>query len=215
MVVFSAEYWTGRSCFDPSNSSIIVDRCPDWLNPAPFRAHLRHLICETGLTWRLIAAHADVASRAVHALLHGRRGGSVRRVHVSVARALVATSVESIAAAETDHADAHLPRQLVQGLLQLNHSEDLLRRFLTDDDLTQLTNPTIAYCLTATAVRAKACYDLLTSPASGRLHVTSPPADRSNVRSVNIHSGLDRKQAAEVSWRTRSSSSIAAANKPC
>ena len=76
--------------------------CPDWVCPGMFRDHVRALICETGLSWRLVAAHADVSPRVVRALLHGREGGRpLRQLHVSVARALAATSVESIQEAET------------------------------------------------------------------------------------------------------------------
>ena len=72
--------------------------CPDWVDAEPFRAHVRDLICETGLSWRLVAAHAGVAPRAVRSLLHGRRGYTLHRLHVSIARALTTTSIESIAA---------------------------------------------------------------------------------------------------------------------
>ena len=86
--------------------------CPDWVDAEPFRAHVRDLICETGLSWRLVAAHAGVAPRAVRSLLHGRRGYTLHRLHVSIARALTTTSIESIAADQHLVTDATATRQL-------------------------------------------------------------------------------------------------------
>ena len=90
--------------------------CPDWVDAEPFRAHVRDLICETGLSWRLVAAHAGVAPRAVRSLLHGRRGYTLHRLHVSIARALTTTSVESIADDQHLVTDATTTRQLLADL---------------------------------------------------------------------------------------------------
>lgn len=193
----------------------MTEPCPDWLDPAPFRAHVRALIGETGLSWRLLAAHAGVAPRVVYALLHGRRSGALRRIHVSVARALVATSTESIAAAETDRTDARIPRQLVQDLLRLGYPSTTLTRHLSDDDLGQLADHHLAYCRSATAIRAAACYDLLTSPMAAGQRVAPSEAAEPTV-SCGQHPGrLDRKRATGSPWRTGYSSSIAAPSKPC
>ena len=165
--------------------------CPDWVSPEVYRAHVRALICETRLSWRLVAAHAGVSPRAIRALLHGREGGQpLRQLHVSVARALVATSVESIAETAAAVVDAAPSRALLQALVRLGWSLEQLGSHLEAPDLELIG--TAPVCTGAAAMRVSACYDLLTghdARARGAAHTA---------RAVRVDSGqqpssLDRK----------------------
>lgn len=61
----------------------------DWVSAAPFRAHLRRLVHDTGLPWRAVALYAGVPPGLVRSLLLGRRGRPVRQVHPRAARSLL------------------------------------------------------------------------------------------------------------------------------
>ncbi len=87
-----------------------------WIEAAPFRAHLRHLITEYGLAWRTIAALAEVPDRCVHQLLHGRRGRPVPRVHPVVARRLYQLTGDSVQLARTTLMPAAATTVLLQVL---------------------------------------------------------------------------------------------------
>ena len=138
--------------------------CPDWVDAEPFRAHVRDLICETGLSWRLVAAHAGVAPRAVRSLLHGRRGYTLQRLHVSIARALTTTSIESIAADQHLVTDATTTRQLVADLRTAGHGPDLTHHLPSGDLAAQLE-----------AARGRpVADDVLRGPQPGGVHRVLP-----------------------------------------
>jgi hypothetical protein len=186
--------------------------CPDWVDAEPFRAHVRDLICETGLSWRLVAAHAGVAPRAVRSLLHGRRGYTLHRLHVSIARALTTTSIESIAADQHLVTDATTTRQLIADLRAAGHGPNLTHH-LQPGDLAQLDDPQAWRCSRGTAARVTACYDLLTTSPTGRGRVApaTPPAP--HVES-DPQMALDRKQTSGA-WTTGSSSATTAGRSEC
>lgn len=73
----------------------LVPRSDDWVDAAPFRAHLR-LLCETGLPWPVIALHAGLSVRHAHALLYGRRGRPVRRLPRPAACSLLQVTAEEL-----------------------------------------------------------------------------------------------------------------------
>lgn len=154
-----------------------------WVDPAPFRRHVRSLIAATGLSWRLIAAHANVAPRAVRSLLHGRHplGTPIQRIHITTARALMSLDLDDLTTADHHRACAGEPRHLLQTLLHLGYSPPQLTRWLTDDDLKVLSNPHEVWCSAGTSARVQACHDLLTeqptprtSASPRRQHPTSP-----------------------------------------
>ncbi len=177
--------------------------CPDWVDPEPFRDHVRTLICETGLPWRLIAAHAGVAPRAIRALLHGRPDGPIRRLHVSTARALAATSIDTIADAEKQPADSRPVHHLLRDLRRLGYPADTLETHLSASDLPDLSESRGWSCSRATAARITACYDLLTETRPPSRRVDEPPPDLQHVVCGQQHPPLDRKQ---TTWPIASSS---------
>lgn len=186
----------------------MTEPCPDWVDPEPFRTHLRSLICQTGLPWRVIAAHAGISPRAVRALLHGRRSGPVRRLHVSVARAIAATTAEAIAGADDEPTDNRPVRQLLHDIRHLGYrDEDLLQTHLTIDDLHQLDNTHLWLCSRATAARVSACYDVLTQTPTRDHRVNRSRPHPQHVVCGQQHPRLDRKQ---TTWPTDSSSPASA-----
>ncbi len=56
------------------------DGIDGWVDAAPFRAWLEHLMSAGGLSSAEVAALAGVSARATRALLTGRRGRPVRRI---------------------------------------------------------------------------------------------------------------------------------------
>ena len=185
---------------DPSNEDRLYKPTPDWVDAAPFRHHTRALITETGLPWRIIAAHVEVSPRALHTLLHGRRNGQpVRRLHVSVARALTATSVESIQQATTLQTDAGPVRALLHALTRLGITQPEVSGYLSADDWHLISHTATLACSVAARVQVTACYDLVTTvPATRR---TGPRGDQTPAGRCNVDCGrqgtrLDRKQEA-------------------
>lgn len=59
-----------------------------WVEAAPFRAHLRHLMDATGQPWQVVAEVARISLPDAHRLLHGRRGRPVRRISPQTASRL-------------------------------------------------------------------------------------------------------------------------------
>jgi len=51
-----------------------------WVDAAPFRAHLRHLMAVGDMSSSMVAVLAGVSPGAAHRLLNGRRGRAMRRI---------------------------------------------------------------------------------------------------------------------------------------
>ena len=135
-----------------------------WVDAAPFRRHVRWLIGATGLSWRLIAAHADVAPRAVRTLLHGRphTGKPVDRIHIDIARALMGLDLDDLVSADDRETCAGDARTLFATLMTLGYSPNQLSIWLTAGDLQVLSNRWELWCSAGTRARVQACHDLLT-----------------------------------------------------
>jgi predicted transcriptional regulator len=133
---------------------------PDWVEAAPFRAHVRQLITDCGLTWRIVAVLAEVPSAALRHLLHGRQGHVVTRVHPMVAERLFSLTAANIADAARRLRPASETCTLLQRLLQRGWTaEELSRRCgLPADELINIAGGRQAGCsqLTAAVVKAAA-----------------------------------------------------------
>lgn len=81
--------WDGRELLDPDFDALgDADDYGPWVDAAPFRAHVRHLIELTGVPWRTLAVLADVPPQSVDHLLRGRSGRPVPRLHPLIAERL-------------------------------------------------------------------------------------------------------------------------------
>lgn len=67
-----------------------------WLDAAPFRAHVEHLMSVGSLTAADVAVLAGLPTTAVHHLVHGWRGRPRRRIHPPhAARLFAVTALEA------------------------------------------------------------------------------------------------------------------------
>ncbi|GAB3924244.1 hypothetical protein GCM10011575_03060 [Microlunatus endophyticus] len=81
--------WDGRELLDPDFDALgDADDYGPWVDAAPFRAHVRHLMELTGVPWRTLAVLADVPPQSVDHLLRGRAGRPVPRLHPLIAERL-------------------------------------------------------------------------------------------------------------------------------
>jgi hypothetical protein len=65
------------------------DNLESWVEAAPFRAHLSHLVATSGLSPTGVALLAGVSPRFAHHLLNGRGGRLLRRISPDSARKLL------------------------------------------------------------------------------------------------------------------------------
>ena len=75
-------------------------RCTDtWVEAAPFRAHLQHLMAVGQLSVAAVAVLTGVSYRSAQHLLHGRGGRAVRRISPDTARRLLSVTAAEAGAA--------------------------------------------------------------------------------------------------------------------
>lgn len=70
----------------------------DWVDAAPFRAHLSHLCAATGLPWQVLALHADMPLRMAEKLMAGRPGYRLPRAQAIRVLSLTAEDVRRLRA---------------------------------------------------------------------------------------------------------------------
>lgn len=87
----------------------------DWVDAAPFRAYLFHLIWASGLSGDVVAELARVSQRTARHLAHGRRGRPVRRISPETARRLLQITVgDLLLARQTPVSARRVSRRLAQ-----------------------------------------------------------------------------------------------------
>ena len=70
-----------------------LDEVDHWVDAAPFRAQLHHLMGGTALTTDEVAAAAGISARLAAHLAYGRNGRALRRVSAETGRRLMSLSV--------------------------------------------------------------------------------------------------------------------------
>ena len=73
-----------------------LDEVGYWVDAAPFRAQLHHLMGSTALSAAEIAAAAGISSRLAVHLAYGRNGRALRRVSAETGRRLMSLSVAQL-----------------------------------------------------------------------------------------------------------------------
>jgi hypothetical protein len=73
-----------------------LDEIGYWVDAAPFRAQLHHLIGGTTLTIGEVAAAAGISARLAEHLAYGRNGRALRRVSAETGRRLMSLSVRQL-----------------------------------------------------------------------------------------------------------------------
>lgn len=87
-----------------------------WVDAAPFRAHLRHLMAVGRLEAPEVAVVLGLSTRAVQHLLEGRSGRPVRRISPSTARRLLVVGADDVRGLRWHLAPADAPRRSWQRL---------------------------------------------------------------------------------------------------
>ena len=67
-----------------------------WVDAAPFRAQLRHLMASTSLSAAEVAGAAGISAQLAERLLYGRNGRALRRVSPETGRRLIQLSVHQL-----------------------------------------------------------------------------------------------------------------------
>jgi hypothetical protein len=73
-----------------------LDEAGYWVDAAPFRAQLHHLMGGTALTAAEVGAAAGLSARLAEHLAYGRNGRALRRVSPETGRRLMALSVPQL-----------------------------------------------------------------------------------------------------------------------
>ncbi|QDP97643.1 hypothetical protein FOE78_18550 [Microlunatus elymi] len=144
----------------PDCDDLDTDDEIDWVDAAPFRAHLRRLIRETGVGWRTLAALAEVPAATVQRLLLGHPGRPMRQLHPTIAKRLFYLSLDVVRDAAIVPIRPARSRALICWLLSQGWSLDELsqRAGLPGAGLAELADGRSTSCtqLTAATVRAVA-----------------------------------------------------------
>lgn len=156
--------WDGRDLLDPDFDALgDADDYGPWVEAAPFRAHIRHLIGETGVAWRTLAVLADVPPQSVQHLLRGRKGRSVPRLHPLIAERLFHLTRTAVFDASVRQVHAGRSRALLGRLTArgCTMTEIARRTRLPECDLTAVAAGQRPVCSQLTAATLKAAAQAL------------------------------------------------------
>ncbi len=131
----------------------------DWVDAAPFAAHLRSLWAETRLPWRVLATAAGVPAATARSLLAG--GRPRRRIRAVDAWSLMQLSSERLRAAHRWVIDAAPTTTNLIGLIDAGWSACALASALAIDEptMTALLSQQTRCCTQVLAWRAEALCD--------------------------------------------------------
>ena len=146
-----------------------TDPMPAWVQAAPFRAHVRHLIDTTGLPWPVVAAEAGAPTALVQRLVSSRRGRTLTRIPPVVARRLLDLSAGDLLSATRRTVPAGATGVRVSALLGAGHEARRVAAFcrLTEAELLALPRAVRCSRLTEILVEA-ACILSVRTPSALR-----------------------------------------------
>lgn len=107
-----------------------------WVQAAPFRAHVRHLIDATGIPWRAVAIAARVPPASVRTLLAGREGRLRPRISRRTAECLMAVRVDDLREARFIPVPAARTGRMLSALRRQGLSWEELAAMLGTDAVT-------------------------------------------------------------------------------
>jgi hypothetical protein len=133
-----------------------------WVDAAPFRTYLRHLMMVGGLSYGCVALLAGMRPRLALHLLHGRRGSALRKISAESGRQLLGVTPDMVLAVRERVVPArttvrHLDRLLAEGWSPLELARVL---GVTSAEVTGLLSGDARSCSQLTALRAAAEIDL-------------------------------------------------------
>lgn len=139
-----------------------------WVEAAPFRAHLRHLMSVSGLGSSSVALLVGISPRCAHRLLHGRGGRPLRRISPEVARKLLLLTPGDARAVQRCTVPAGATVRHLRRLEQAGWSQVELAAAvgLSLAAVTRLLSGASSTCSQLVALRAAAEVSELLSPVS-------------------------------------------------
>ena len=146
-----------------------------WIDAAPFRAHLRHVMAVGDISVEVVAALAGISARAARHLLNGRGGRPVRRISPDTARRLLRVTSADARWAGQRLVPAPATAARLKDLLAAGHSLDELagevrvaadELFALAEGRRDACTPLVAARLAALHAAVDARYDLIHSLAS-------------------------------------------------
>ncbi len=104
-----------------TETSMVAD---PWVEAAPFRAHLRHLMTTGQLSSSAVAILAGISPRCAHRLLHGRGGRPLKRISPESARKLLRLTTAEARAVRSRLVPARATVQRLRWLRAAGWSDD-------------------------------------------------------------------------------------------
>jgi hypothetical protein len=140
-----------------------------WLEAAPFRAHVRHVMAAEGIDAETVAVLAGVSVPVVRHLLHGRRGRAVRRISPLTARSLYRLTPELARMMRCCLIPVPVTRARLRRLQAAGHSEHLLAAVtgLSPVEIRNLLDASTTHCTQLTALRVAAAARAMEDVAVG------------------------------------------------
>ncbi|HEX8510659.1 MAG TPA: hypothetical protein VF635_14325 [Propionibacteriaceae bacterium] len=135
----------GRATTDGSGST------DGWIEAAPFRAHLRHLMAVSDLSASAVAVLAGISPRCAYRLLHGRAGRPLRRISPETARKLLRVSAVDARAVR---------RRTVPSASTARHLDELLGSGWNEEELARLLGLTHSEVAAIRAQTSRSCSQL-------------------------------------------------------
>ncbi len=139
-----------------------------WVDPAPFRAHLRYLIEVSGLPWQAVVLCAGLSRDLGAHLLFGRDGRAIRRLHPGCAADLLAVQPHDLARLAAVRVPAASTTRRVNELLHGGDSVDDIAAWarVPAATIVALAHDELDICSALTAVLVRARPAPRTSAAS-------------------------------------------------
>ena len=137
-----------------------------WVEAAPFRAHLRHLMSVGQMSSSAVAVLAGISPRCAHRLLHGRGGRPLKRIAPDSARKLLSITTGEARAVRSRLVPARATGEHLSQLRAAGWSDDDLAKLLGVGDATiaALFSDGDGSCTQLMALRAAAEVSQLMAP---------------------------------------------------
>lgn len=182
LVSDSTKHRAAAPCTGPHRQTSTASAADRWLDSAPFRAHVAHVMATSGLTTREIAALTHVPVGVIRRLLQGRAGRPVRRIDPVSARRLYAVTPLDASLARSRLVAAGPARAQVLILTDLGRTVGWLARVtgLAAADVRRLAAGELASCPQIVELRLTAAVvelDARSVPDADEPVSTSPSPD--------------------------------------
>jgi len=149
-----------------------------WVLAAPFRAHVRRLLDQTGLPWPVVALATGLSPALIRNLLFGRDGRHRNRLPAPAARALLALDADRLLGQRRLWVSAEPTAITVTELLATGCSPAALARYcrLSEPELIGLLDAALCTRLTELLVgAARLQWRRPLRPVAGQSVTTRPP----------------------------------------